>query len=186
MSRTSLQLTSEQEDFIVNGIIFRKTIVDLCKELEIDKTKLFYYIQRNPDFEKRLNQARVFRSELAVDQLETIADGCETLADAAIARLKSDNTKWVASKLIPHVYGDNINLNVNHSIDLGSVLLAAANRVAPIIEMKRALQPSPSQEVLTVESVSDRSIQAIPELARITKDGNGDDDGNGGSFEDLL
>jgi hypothetical protein len=74
-----------------------------------------------------------------VESLKNIVDGYSCMEDVNAARLRSDNIKWSASKIVPETYGDNINLNINHTLDLSSVLLAAENRIIPILEHRSTI-----------------------------------------------
>lgn len=186
-----LELTSEQQDLVIQWVFDGRSYVNICKALGCDPLTLLNYRYRNPEFNKRIQESRAARTEDFVDTLQTVSDSCNTMEEIAAARLKSDNIKWTASKLIPQTYGDNINLNVNHNIDLSSVLLAAANRVKPILEMKQALAPREIPRVLEVESSRDRAALGLVESEVNTTDSVSVDIVDlikkpGGSFEDLL
>lgn len=66
-----------------------------------------------PEFAEAYARARERRAETFADQIIEIADTCE---DPAKGRLQIDARKFIASKLLPRVYGDNQRVEVQHTL----------------------------------------------------------------------
>jgi hypothetical protein len=66
-----------------------------------------------PEFAAAYARARERRAEVFADQIIEIADTCE---DPQKGRLQVEARKWVASKLLPRVYGENQRVEVQHTI----------------------------------------------------------------------
>lgn len=137
VSQPRHKLNPYQQKYILDGILKDKSAKDLCKELGISSKSLYDQIIIDPFFAKQYKQIREIWMHDQVEGLIKIADDCVTMAEVQRAKVKSDNIKWSASKAIPETYGDNLNLNVSHHLDLSSVLLAAENRVIPILQAKQ-------------------------------------------------
>jgi hypothetical protein len=78
-----------------------------------------------PAFEAAVRRARAILLERRVDDMATVA---RTEPDVNRARLIIDTDKWLASKLIPKVYGDKLDVTVEHRLDIGEALAAARAR----------------------------------------------------------
>ena len=84
---------------------------------------LFTWLKRYPEFSEQYAQAKICQIELLVDEIMEISDdasqdqyvneiGVLVPNPPAInrARLKVDTRKWLASKLVPKVYGNKIDI----------------------------------------------------------------------------
>lgn len=111
---------------------------------------LFYSVKNeNLKIEDLYMRARHSSVERMVEQLIEIADDQEV--DPHRARNMIDVRKWTASKLIPHTYGDKLDLNVTSTASITDALSAAAARVLPLRDQAIDAQ----YEVL--ESTGDKS-----------------------------
>ena len=137
----SVCIDADQQHIIFNGLLELKTVERICSEIKLPVSSFYDFAIRDPLFAKRLKEIRAMQAHIMVDSLFGITDGCETMAQVGAAKIKSDNIKWGASKIIPEIYGDRIDVNLNHHLDLSSVLLAAENRVIPILQAKQTLLP---------------------------------------------
>jgi hypothetical protein len=129
-----------------------------------------------PEFAQAYARARERRAEVFADQIIEIADTCE---DPQKGRLQVEARKWVASKLLPRVYGENQRVEVQHTISetAARVLADLAQRQK---ERKRleaqcidvTPDPSPRQGVLT-PAIS----TGCEDTARIAHGSGGQDEG---------
>ncbi|WP_131795487.1 hypothetical protein [Fluoribacter gormanii] len=84
---------------------------------------LFTWLKKYPEFSEQYAQAKIYQIELLVDEILEISDdasqdqyvnelGVLVPNPPAInrARLKVDTRKWLASKLVPKVYGNKIDI----------------------------------------------------------------------------
>ena len=110
------------------------------------------WLSRNKDFRERYYDARRVAAELHVDDVfeevrntendwEQTFDkngdpnGWKPNHDAIQrSRLKVDTIKWYASKLIPRMYGDNINIEHEVTGDLAEMLKKASNNTTGLPE----------------------------------------------------
>jgi hypothetical protein len=90
---------------------------------------LFTWLKKYPEFSEQYAQAKIGQIELLVDEILEISDDASqdqyvnelgTLVPnpPAIhrARLKVDTRKWLASKLVPKVYGNKIDIEGDNSM----------------------------------------------------------------------
>lgn len=140
MGCKKIVLTEEQREFILDETLKGTDTISICKVIGISEMAFYQIRKRDPLFDKEFKEIRVESAHIQVERLRTIYDSCDTMSEVMRARGQSDNIKWEASKRVPEVYGDSLNVNVNHTVDLSSVLAAAAERTIPFIQMKEALQ----------------------------------------------
>lgn len=161
-------LTLEQQEQVLDLIYKGFSPHSAFAEAKLDARALSEYSIKDPIFGKRLQQAREHCIHMHVDSLLSIAKGCETLVDVNVARLTSDNIKWTASRLIPHVYGEQVRVNVSHKLDLSSLLEAADARVLPLLPSKKPDIATESKSV-DEESIvdSDAAIGTVAELEEL-------------------
>lgn len=90
---------------------------------------LFTWLKKYPEFSEQYAQAKICQIELLVDEILEISDdasqdqyvnelGALVSNPPAInrARLKVDSRKWLASKLVPKVYGNKIDIEGDNSM----------------------------------------------------------------------
>jgi hypothetical protein len=90
---------------------------------------LFTWLKAYPEFSEQYAQAKICQIELLVDEILEISDdasqdqytnelGTLVANPPAIhrARLKVDTRKWLASKLVPKVYGNKIDIEGDNSM----------------------------------------------------------------------
>ena len=166
----SVVLTAEQQRYIVECIVKgTKSITQICTDLKISVHHVYDYAFKDPIFSKRMEQARVYQSHTLVDELLHITHGAETMAAVAKSKVISDNIKWSSGKFAPQIYGENINVNISHHLDLSSVLLAAENRVIPILQAKSALNlPIPDRENAPGRTIVDVDVLELTPVSPAT------------------
>lgn len=146
------------------------TLTAICKRLKLEVSAVAKEYVKDPDFRQRVYAAREFATHNQVESLLTIADDAKNLTDVHIARLKSDNIKWVAGKRMPNVYGDKFSLDVNHTIDIGPALLAAAGRAIKAEEISKTVLGIESKEVVEAEAVNEVvDAEVVNEVVDVSK-----------------
>ncbi len=109
-------------EFIANG----GTVSALCKELGIGTTTFDRWLYRGGETRTvAYARARVRAGQSLAEQTLEIADAA-TPQEAAVAKLRVDTRRWLASKQAPDEYGDKQQPLVN--IDLGSLALDALRK----------------------------------------------------------
>lgn len=114
--------TPAMMDTICRGIADGKSARVMCKEVGIDQSTLWDWLNKDEAFSKQYARAREDQADLLADELLEIADdgsrdyamvdGREVVDHDHIqrAKLRVDTRKWVASKLKPKKYGDKLDL----------------------------------------------------------------------------
>ena len=100
---------------------------EILETLEISSTWFSAHRNRNPPFDREFARAERDGLELLADDLKTVH---ERYRDVQRGRLVSDNSKFLLSKRIPHIYGDKLDINVTERVDVGGALLEARKRAA--------------------------------------------------------
>jgi hypothetical protein len=153
------KLNGEQQLTIFRLLLDNKTIAEISREMGLDQNYIYDYAVIDPAFAKRMKEIRVMVMHNHVDTLLHITKGTDrTIGEAAMARVESDNIKWAASKVVPDVYGDSINLNVNHHLDLSKALLEADARVLPVLEARKVLEVFEVAEAIEVAEIKENLL----------------------------
>lgn len=170
--QSTFELTAQEQDLVLELVLQGKSIPKVAKQLGIRYEDFFYYLERYPEFRKRVDLIREGYVDDLVHSLIGITAGCTTMAEVSASKVESENIKWAASKFKPRIYGENLNVNVSHSLDLSSILLAAEDRVLPILTaraqksdpvlIKSTLQDAP-QSTIDVEPIP-MHVQLSPAL----------------------
>lgn len=99
------------EDFIA-GLIAKmidgdkpKSMKEVCKAAQVSYTNIVDRISAAPRLTELYARTREAMAELMVGQLDQIAS---QEVDVQRARLKCDNTKWYAARILPKQYGDRV------------------------------------------------------------------------------
>jgi hypothetical protein len=82
-----------------------------CKLAQVSRSAFFEWIDEDPILADNYASARAHLLDIQAEQLEEISDqavAAETAIEVAGLRLKSDNRKWLLSKLAPRKYGEKI------------------------------------------------------------------------------
>ena len=102
-------------DLMREGESLRKA----CAVFELPPSMFLRWVDANKDLQEQYTQARARMLDVQAEMLEEIGDKAakaETAVEVAGLRLKSDNRKWLLSKLAPKKYGDKLDLNHSGSI----------------------------------------------------------------------
>ena len=165
-------LTKEQKEKVLEQVGLGKDYISICKGLGIPRLALYQQSLEDPEFKQSLEEMRDLSTDDVVDSIRSMADDIHTLADAACARVKLECAKTFAGLRSPRKYGAKLDVNVQHSLDLSSVLMAANGRLVPMLEARRAVAEiaaaaatSPVDSVDSVDSVEDTdSADELSEL----------------------
>jgi hypothetical protein len=144
----------EMADKIIEHISEGKSLASATQYGMPPASTVFRWMEDNEDFRKRYARAREEQAELLVSEIIEIAD---TEEDPAKARNRIDARKWAAMKLLPKVYGDRQEVNINQTVSIAhaEALMTLANRAreakqlqAPTIDItpQRFVDPIPDEE----------------------------------------
>ena len=116
---------------IADGVSVRK----LCEDKRLPTRDMFYkWLREYPDFAEEYRIATELRADVLVDEMMDIADddsldiiidteadeGARVKADqikVARAKVKIDTRKWVAARMAPRKYGNNVKVEAENKHD---------------------------------------------------------------------
>lgn len=114
-----------------------KTQISYCENNGLCNGTLQGFLAKSPNIADDLLRARALGAMAEADDAQRIAD--DPTIGVKQARNMIDVRKWRASKFMPKVFGERIDLNITERIDIGGALIEAR---------RRALQPMCNPELL--------------------------------------
>ena len=102
----ALELTSQITDQICQELMSGVPLTRICEAKDLPSLSTVHrLINKDPSFAKQIIQARKvgcqFYLDKMIDELETVSN-----KDVGIVREKLHHYRWLASKLLPSLYGD--------------------------------------------------------------------------------
>ena len=102
----ALELTSQITDQICQELMSGKPLTMICRSKDLPSLATVHrWIAKHPEFAKQILQARrvgtQYYLDKMIDELETVS-----AKDVGIVREKLHHYRWLASKLLPSLYGD--------------------------------------------------------------------------------
>lgn len=147
-------LSAEQAQ-VCTLIASGQSIERACKLANITEYRYAKWMADEPAFEQAVRRARAILVDRQVDTMAAVA---RDEPDVQRARLIIDDIKWRASKLIPRVYGDKLDVTVEHRIDIGDALAAARARV---VQLRPMCDPTDAIEGEIVDTPSVEPPSAV-------------------------
>ncbi len=107
------------------------TLKDTLKKHRIKERSWFYYMEAAPQAEvELLTQARLNQADSLFERAIQVIDKIESEeVNPQAGKAMLDGLKWATAKLKPAKYGDRVDYHVNHTIDIGSNILQARERI---------------------------------------------------------
>ena len=102
------------------------TITEACAEFGIDPRDFLKARKAHPDLQAEYLSAQEAGAEAQADTLFSIH---ERIRDPLMARVVSDNRKWLLSKRQVATYGDKLQVETQHNADLAMILKEAIARI---------------------------------------------------------
>ena len=102
----ALELTSQITDQICQELMNGTPLTRICSRKELPSlATINRWITKHPSFAKQIIQARKVGTQYYLDKM---IDELETVSakDVGIVREKLHHYRWLASKLLPSLYGD--------------------------------------------------------------------------------
>lgn len=118
--------TPEREKIILDALRENPSLQAAAKLADVSVDTIYHWEEKHPSFAAALSRARIIGFHGESDLLRTIPDEYH---DVNKARLICDNIKWRLSKLVPHIYGDRIDVNVTNTADIAKALETAKARL---------------------------------------------------------
>ena len=132
------QFIEEHMPKIFDTLMQGHSIRNALKAHNFDKNVFFRCVAENPLWSESYNRAQAVRAELLVDEAIDIADNSD---DAMKARNQIDIRKWYASKILPHKFGEKIDVTITQNVDVKGAIEEAKKRV-------RVVTPTEPQPIL--------------------------------------
>ena len=125
-----------------------KRIIDICDKYAITPYDLSKIMGSDTLFSQAIDDARKIATFYSVDSMMSIIDAAESYIDVQKAKMKVDVIKWIAARHNSKVYGDRTDINVTQTLDLGPILGAALERIAPALHHEsNAIDISPVKSI---------------------------------------
>ena len=102
----ALELTSTITDQICQELMSGKPLTSICRNKDLPSLSTVHrWIDKHPSFAKQILQARRIGTQYYLDKM---IEELETMSakDVGIVREKLHHYRWLASKLLPSLYGD--------------------------------------------------------------------------------
>ncbi len=93
------------------------------------RNTVYRWRQSYPEFGEKYLLAEAEHTDALIDEAGQIVD---TELNPQLAKVRADHRKWLASRLNRQKYGDKLELNHKHTIDIGPALLEATKRMKSI------------------------------------------------------
>jgi hypothetical protein len=153
--------SQQQLEHAIEIALSGKGVSAIIKALNTSHTTFFKYRQCNTYFAAELARAVREGEHCNVDRLDDILEEYPNVLEA---RLMSENIKWRASKRMPQVYGDRLEVNVNETVSIRAAIDegrqrafrdvtvlalpadASATGSAPVAADSRGAEPAPVAE----------------------------------------
>jgi hypothetical protein len=129
-------LTDEQKENLVELLQEGKTYKYAAAEVLTTPSQIAKERKKDPVFAAKCDEARKFGFDILADSLLDIPD-CNV--DVQRARLLSDNIKWLLARRASASYGDRMQVEHKHTVDLRGALSQAKERAG-----LRDVTPTPS------------------------------------------
>ena len=98
---------------ILEAMCEGESLRSACSAHDVKVSTFLLWVKQDKDLAEHYAHARARLLDVQAEELEEIGDQAakaETAVEVAGLRLKSDNRKWLLSKLAPKKYGDKLEL----------------------------------------------------------------------------
>lgn len=135
------QFNAEIAETICERLADGETLTAICEDIGISAPLVSYWQSKIPEFAEAYTRARAMQLERFADDVITLSDEAQGLDSAGVqaVKLRTDNRKWLLSKLRADVYGDKLDVTSagkalappTHQIDarVQSIVMQAAERM---------------------------------------------------------
>ena len=100
------------------------------KKHGVDRRAFYRCLEENVELSREYARAKPSRADMAAEDIIRIAD--DENIDVQRARNMIDARKWMASKLLPQVYSDRVEINVTSEVSLVNAIAEGRARLLPL------------------------------------------------------
>src|SRR5687767_1291259 len=98
--------TEERAEAVLERIVAGESLRKICADPEMPGERtVFQWLAAQPTFAQQYTRAREIQAHLIAEETRDIVD---EEPDPARARVRFDQRRWHAGKLLPKVYGDRV------------------------------------------------------------------------------
>lgn len=153
-----LQTVADRQAIVLGAVSEGLVLTHAAARAGITRPLILEWATRDVTFARCLSEARAAGCEALEHQIQTLADELPP----PVARVKSENLKWLLSKRDPATYSDRMQLDVHSTVDVAGALSAARDRVAMRLgrdpNRVALMQGFDSPEVIEVGSTDPDSV----------------------------
>lgn len=151
---SKLQSVKSREKLIIE--IFKgNNLNEACAVCGINPAVLAMARIRDAEFDGLIRQAQSFRVDMLVDKLENIEDYEE---NPLMARVISDNIKWLASKRHRAIYGEKLDVQHTVIVDLRGAIEEARRRTLIDVTPNVLIEHDKSTDNISVTPYIDATL----------------------------
>lgn len=125
-----MAISPEIADKIISESFEGKSLEQSLKNHGVDRRAFYRCLEENVELSREYARAKPSRADMAAEDIIRIAD--DENIDVQRARNMIDARKWIASKLLPQVYSDRVEINVTSEVSLVDAIAAGRARIAPL------------------------------------------------------
>ena len=155
---------SERQRLFLEQVVAQPTIEKALRAAHVGERTYAEWCSKEPAFGQALRVARAIVLDRRVDRMREVA---ENEPDVQRAKLIIDTDKWLASKIIPHVYGERLDINVSATVNIADALSEARNRAL----VRPMRDPVDAEEAQVIDSTCE---QVPGEIDKTSTDGHPD------------
>ena len=135
------------------------TIEEACFTLRINPAAVGFVRSQDEKFDQDIRSAQGYSLERLIDQLPNIQDHID---DPIMAGVVSKNIQWLASKRRRDIYGEKLDVNHNHTVDIRGAIALAKQRTIDYIDHNPLDNQHSLTDNISVALVQDESDDPDP------------------------
>lgn len=128
-----MAIDESKATWVIHSIQKGRTLKSCFEELDIDPHEFFEVVWGSASLTGLYERAQKSRAEILVEEIVDIAD---SEPDSSRAKNRLDARRWYASKMIPHKYGDRVDVNITQTVSITAALEEAKRRTLIVNETK--------------------------------------------------
>lgn len=111
------------------------SIMLVCEIIGVTEYSFWQYCEKDPLFDDAFGKSRTRAGHRYADEIVKISEN--TRLNPQIARNQIQARQWLAGKRNSKHYGDKLDVNVAHTLNIGGILDAAEARVLPMLDHEK-------------------------------------------------
>lgn len=133
-------------------------LLEACAFMKVNPASMGLYRRDSIEFDVAIRQAQAFRMEIDTERLSNID---QEFDDAMMASVVSKNIQWLASKRARQIYGEKLDVNVQHTVNIREAMNDAQTRVIEHVSDKQLIALNSYTDNISVEHVPAGEIDPL-------------------------